>query len=58
MTRGLEFGASPMPETRRKMMERGQLFGTPGYLWLPAESRVHAEYEAFIDTADSIPDEL
>ncbi len=58
VTRGLEFGASPMPETRRKMIERGSLFGVPGYRWLPAKSRVTVQYSAFVTTANSIPDEI
>jgi hypothetical protein len=43
---GLEFGVSPFPETRRQMMERGQLFGTPAYRWLPARGRIGARYSA------------
>ena len=39
IARGMEFGASPMPETRREMIERGRLFGAPCYRWLPAKSR-------------------
>ena len=39
LTRGMEFGASPIPETRRKMIERGRLFGVPGYRWIPAKQR-------------------
>ena len=27
VTRGMEFGVSPFPETRRQMIERGPLFG-------------------------------
>ena len=35
---GMEFGASPMPETRREMVERGGLFGAPGFRWIPART--------------------
>jgi hypothetical protein len=56
ITRGMEFGASPMPETRRQMIERGSLFGVPAYRWIPAKSRVRADYCAFVQTAESIPD--
>ncbi len=55
ITRGLEFGASPMPESRRKMIERNTLFGVPAYRWLPAKSKVTVEYRAFIQTAESLP---
>lgn len=46
LTRGMEFGASPMPESRRQMIERGSLFGVPGYRWLPAKSAAEVEYMA------------
>ena len=55
ITRGMEFGVSPMPETRRQMIERGSLFGVPGFRWIPARTTVVAEYHAFIRTADAIP---
>lgn len=48
VTRGMEFGVSPMPETRRQMIERGKLFDTPGYRWAPARQRLVVEYEARI----------
>ena len=35
LTRGMEFGVSPFPEPRRKMIDRGSLFGVPAYRWLP-----------------------
>ncbi len=57
LTRGLEFGASPMPETRRKMIERGGMFGVPGYRWIPAKSKVRVDYFAFLETAERIPEE-
>jgi len=47
LARGMEFGVSPMPETRRQMIERGELFGVPTYRWLPAKGRLEAEYSAF-----------
>ncbi|HUQ92206.1 MAG TPA: hypothetical protein VM120_11045 [Bryobacteraceae bacterium] len=58
LTRGMEFGASPMPETRRKMIERGSLFGVPGYRWIPAKTQHTVEYCAFVMKADAIPDEV
>ncbi|MEX2264147.1 MAG: hypothetical protein WD696_19495 [Bryobacteraceae bacterium] len=56
LTRGMEFGVSPMPETRRKMVERGSLFGAPAYRWLPAKQRLQASYCAYLLPAGSIPD--
>lgn len=58
ITRGMEFGASPMPETRRQMITRGSLFGVPAYRWLPARTSARVEYTAFIGSADGIPEEM
>jgi hypothetical protein len=38
------------------MIERGRLFGTPCFRWIPARSRVTAEYCAFVAAADTIPE--
>jgi len=57
ITRGMEFGVSPMPETRRAMIERGGLFGVPGFRWVPAKKTVRVEYRAFVTASDSIPGE-
>ena len=46
IARGMEFGVSPMPETRRAAIDRGSLFGVPSYRWLPAKSRIEARYSA------------
>jgi len=46
ITRGMEFGASPFPESRKAMIERGRLFGVPGYRWIPARGSVTVEYRA------------
>lgn len=58
MTRGMEFGASPLPESRRKMIERNTLFGVPCYRWIPARTKVRVDHWAFITTAESIPETL
>jgi hypothetical protein len=54
VTCGMEFGVSPYPETRRQMIERGSLFGVPGYKWLPAQGKATASYSAFIREADGL----
>jgi hypothetical protein len=56
ITRGMEFAVSPMPESRRLMIERGKLFGVPGYRWIPARKLVRVKYRAFVTTADAIPE--
>lgn len=58
LTRGLEFGVSPFPETRRQMIDRGPTFGTPGYRWIPARATVEVEYWATVQPADVIPEQL
>jgi hypothetical protein len=55
ITRGMEFGASPQPESRRAMITRGGLFGVPGYKWLPAGAQLRASYSAFIGYTDDLP---
>lgn len=58
LTRGMEFGVSPFPETRREMVERGRLFGVPTFRWIPARRSVQVEYWAVLQPADAIPDRL
>ena len=48
LTRGMEFGASPVAETRRQMIDRGSLFDIPGFRWFPARTRVTVRYCAAI----------
>jgi hypothetical protein len=58
LARGMEFGVSPMPESRREMTDRSHLFGVPTYRWLPAKSRIEVEYYAIVRRADMIPESL
>jgi hypothetical protein len=58
LTLGMEFGASPFPESRRQMIERGTLFGLPGYRWIPARQKVTVDYAAFARIARTIPDNV
>ena len=55
---GMEFGASPMPESRREMIDRGRLFDVPTFRWIPAKSRVEVVYWAIARDADAVPDVL
>ena len=55
---GFEFGCSPFPETRRAMIDRGRMFGTPTYRWIPARTAVTCEYEAIVAHARAIPTDL
>jgi hypothetical protein len=58
ITLGLEFGVSPVPESRRQMVERGRLFDVPGYRWIPAKGRAEVEYWALTQSADQIPESV
>jgi hypothetical protein len=58
LTRGMEFGVSPFPESRREMVDRGQLFGVPSYRWLPARTVLEAEYWIVCRPANLVPEEL
>ena len=53
ITRGMEFGVSPIPESRRKMIDRANLFGVPTYRWIPARTRLEVDYEARITTSET-----
>jgi hypothetical protein len=54
LTRGMEFGVSPIPESRRAMIDRGSMFGVPAYRWLPAKGRLGAEYRAVLEPASAV----
>ena len=58
LTRGMEFGVSPFPESRREMIERGRLFDTPGFRWIPAGARVAVEYWIVTRPAAAVPETL
>jgi hypothetical protein len=58
LARGMEFGVSPFPETRRAMVDRGRLFGVPTYRWLPANAAVDAAYRIVVAGAETIPETL
>jgi hypothetical protein len=52
---GMEFGVSPMVESRRAMVARGSMFGTPTFRWVPAKSEYIASYCAFLKEATVMP---
>jgi hypothetical protein len=58
LTRGMEFGVSPFPESRREMIDRGRMFDTPTFRWIPAASRVSVEYWIVSRSADAVPEML
>lgn len=58
LARGMEFGVSPFPESRRAMTERASLFGVPTYRWLPARGRAEVEFWALTRKSEAIPEFL
>jgi hypothetical protein len=48
---GLEFGASPFPESRRAMVDRGRLFDTPGFRWLGARQAATVQYRVALEAS-------
>ena len=58
LTRGMEFGVSPFPETRIAMVDRGRMFDTPTYRWLPANGSISATYWIVWQRTDTVPESL
>jgi hypothetical protein len=58
ITRGMEFGVSPFPESRREMVDRNRLLDAPTYKWIAAQGRLEAEYWIVSQTAEIIPETL
>jgi hypothetical protein len=55
ITRGMEFGVSPFPESRCAMVDRCRLFDVPTYRWLRAMSRQDVEYWIYCQPSTSVP---
>ncbi|MBI4475651.1 MAG: hypothetical protein HY654_00670 [Acidobacteria bacterium] len=58
VTRGMEFGVSPMPESRRQMIDRGRLFNVPTFRWIPALGEVTVEYWIVTQRSPTMPESL
>jgi hypothetical protein len=54
----MEFGVSPVPETREAMVLRGAMFGVPGFRTLPAGSSASVSYCLIAQRANAIPESL
>src|SRR5262249_26039488 len=48
VARGMEFGTTPYPDSRRDMVTLGQLHGVPTYRWISAKEKQTVSYGAFI----------
>ena len=58
VTRGMEFGVSPFPESRVAMIERGRLLGQPTFRWLPALGKLQVEYWVVTQCCEKAPETL
>ncbi len=58
MARGMEFGVSPMPETRDAMVQRGTLFGVPTFRRIASGESIIVEYYAVLQRTTVIPDSI
>lgn len=56
ISRGMEFGVSPMPEPRQAMVERGSLFGVPAFRRIGAQETITVDYHAVLRPAQVIPE--
>jgi hypothetical protein len=56
MARGMEFGVSPVPETRDAMVQRGSLFGVPTFRRIAPGESIAVEYYAITQRAKAIPE--
>ena len=58
MTRGMEFGVSPIPETREAMVQRGTLFGVPTFRHIASGKSIAVEYYVLLEPAHAIPESI
>jgi hypothetical protein len=58
IARGMEFGVSPFPESRREMVDRRCLFDVPTYRWLLARSRQEVEYWICSQHSTTVPEAI
>jgi len=58
ITRGMEFGVSPIPESRKEMVNRNRLLDTPTFKWIPARGSLQAEYWFSSQLTDAVPQSL
>ena len=58
IARGMEFGVSPIPETREAMVARGRLFGVPTFRRIASDESVTVEYHVLLEPAHVIPESI
>ena len=55
LARGMEFGVSPMPETRDAMVRRGTLFGVPAFRRIGGRESIAVEYCVVLEQTPVVP---
>ena len=58
LTRGMEFGVSPMPETRAAMVRRRTLLGVPTFRRIASGASITVEYYAVLQRTTIIPESI
>jgi hypothetical protein len=58
MARAMEFGVSPMPETRQAMVRRASLFGVPAFRRIAPGESIAVEYCALLQRTQVIPESI
>jgi hypothetical protein len=58
MARAMEFGVSPIPETREAMVRRGSLFGVPAFRRIASGASIAVEYHVLLQPAEVIPESI
>jgi hypothetical protein len=58
VTRGMEFGVSPIPETREEMVRRATLFGVPAFRRIASGESIAVEYYALLRRTEVIPESI
>ena len=53
LSRGMEFANTPFPEGFRNAVERGEMYGSPTYRWIPARGRFVADFEILVNPHSS-----
>jgi hypothetical protein len=48
VTRGIEFGTTPMPEGLRRSVDMGTLFGVPTFRWISGRERLETSFIIFL----------
>jgi hypothetical protein len=51
--RGMEFSTTPMPGSRRQMIDQGKMFGAPSFRWVEALGSIEAVFVLYMGAANN-----